>query len=48
MKVVDTGHIVTEVTTRANEVVDNVLKPRHVQPPGDNQQFNYITDIFTR
>ncbi|MGZ3673012.1 MAG: DUF3024 domain-containing protein [Ktedonobacterales bacterium] len=38
----------TEVTTRANEVVEKILKPRHVQLPSDNQQFNYIIDIFTR
>jgi hypothetical protein len=26
-------------------LIDNVLKPKHVLPPPDKAQFNYITDI---
>ena len=36
----------TEVTTKANELIETVLKPKHIQPPPDNPQFNYIIDIY--
>lgn len=35
-----------EVTTRANELIETVLKPRYIQPPPENPQFNYIVDIY--
>jgi hypothetical protein len=35
-----------EVTTKANELIETVLKPRHIQPPPENPQFNYISDIY--
>ena len=35
-----------EVTTRANELIETVLKPRDVQPPPENPQFNFIVDIY--
>jgi hypothetical protein len=35
----------TEVTTKANELIEKVLKPQHIQPSPDNPQFNYIIDI---
>ncbi len=35
-----------EVTTRANELIETVLKPRYVQPPPENARFNYIVDIY--
>ena len=34
-----------EVALKANDVIANVLKPRHVQPPPESEQFNYISDI---
>ncbi len=36
----------TEVTTKANELIETVLKTRYVQPPPENPQFNYIVDIY--
>jgi len=36
----------TEVTTKANELIETVLKPKHVQSPPENPQFNYIVDIY--
>ncbi len=36
----------SEVTTKANELIDSVLKPAHIKPPPDNPQFNYIVDIY--
>ena len=35
-----------EVTTRANELIDTVLKPMHINPPPENPRFNYIVDIY--
>ncbi len=35
-----------EVTTKANELLETVLKPKHIQPPPENPQFNYIVDIY--
>src|SRR5260221_1699965 len=37
-----------EVTKKANELIETVLKPRHIQPPPENPQFNYIVDIYGR
>jgi hypothetical protein len=35
-----------EVTTKANELIETVLKPKHIQPPPENPQFNSIVDIY--
>ena len=43
-KVPDT--LKTEVTTRANELIESVLKPTYIKPPAEDQQFNYIIDIY--
>ena len=37
-----------KVETEANALIETVLKPRHIQPPPENPQFNYIVDIFTQ
>ena len=37
-----------EVMTKANALVETVLKPKNVNPPPENPQFNYIVDIFTK
>lgn len=34
-----------EIEMKARELINRVLKPRHVQPPPAKAQFNYITDI---
>jgi hypothetical protein len=34
-----------EVETKAKSLIENVLKPKHVQPPKKGEQLNYITDI---
>jgi len=36
-----------EVEAKATDLIVNVLKPKHIQPPQE-QQFNYITDIGTK
>jgi hypothetical protein len=37
-----------EVETKANALVESLLKPKHVQPPPADPQFNYIEDIATK
>lgn len=37
-----------EVTARANDLVETVLKPGHIEPPPAEPQFNYLVDIRTR
>ncbi len=37
-----------EVLARADELVESVLKPRHIRPPRKNAQLNYLADIFTK
>jgi hypothetical protein len=43
-----TASIKTEVEAKANDLIENVLKPKHVLPPTKHEQFNYITDIGTK
>ena len=40
-----TASIKVEVETKAKDLIDNVLKPKHVLPPPVEAQFNYITNI---
>jgi hypothetical protein len=37
-----------EVTTRVNEFIDSVLKPRYIKAPNEKPQFNYIVDISSK
>lgn len=37
-----------EVDTKARELIEAVLKPKHVQPPSKDERFNYITDLQTK
>ncbi|MBN1429053.1 MAG: hypothetical protein JXB07_11755 [Anaerolineae bacterium] len=36
------------VTDRCNALVENVLKPKAVQPPPEDADFNYIVDLSTK
>ncbi len=40
-----TASLKAEVETKAKALIDKVLKPKHVQPPPAEAQFNYVTDI---
>ena len=40
-----TASIKAEVETKAKDLIDNVLKPKHVQSPPVGAQSNYIVDI---
>ncbi len=35
-----------EATTKANELIERELKPKYIQPPPENPQFNYIVAIY--
>lgn len=35
-----------EVTKKADELIETVLKPQHIQPPPENAQFNYVVNIY--
>jgi hypothetical protein len=37
-----------DVAAKARELVESVLKPRHVKPPPDDERFNDIVDIATK
>jgi hypothetical protein len=37
-----------EVNQKAGELIDNVLKPKHVQPPPKGRQSSYLVDITTK
>ena len=39
------GTLKDEVDTKVGELIENVLKPKHIQPPTEGSQSNYITDI---
>ena len=34
-----------ELAAKAKDFIENVLKPKHVKPPQENERFNYIIDI---
>ena len=40
-----TPSLKAEVEAKAKELIEDFLKPTHVLPPKENEQFNYITDI---
>ncbi len=36
------------VTAKAKDIIDTVLKPKHVKPPAEDKHFNYIVDIYSK
>ena len=45
-KVPDT--VKAAVQAKADELVENVLKPQHIQPPPEEPHFNYLVDMYTQ
>lgn len=39
------GSAKTDLDTKAKKLVEDVLKPKYVQPPPEDARFNYITDV---
>jgi hypothetical protein len=37
-----------KVTAKAKDIIDTVLKPKHVKPPAEDKPFNYIVDIYAK
>jgi hypothetical protein len=37
-----------ELSTKAQQLIDDHLKPLHIKPPPKNPEFNYATELFTR
>ena len=37
-----------EVNRKAGDLIQNVLKPKHIQPPPTGHQLNYLVDITTK
>jgi hypothetical protein len=37
-----------QVKARADTLVEKVLKPKYIEPPPKNSDFNYLVDIFTK
>lgn len=42
------GTLEDEVDTKARELIETVLKPKHIQPPPTGHQSNYLVDIVTK
>jgi hypothetical protein len=40
--------IKAELSQKAQQLIDEHLRPEHVKPPPREPQFNYITDLFTK
>jgi len=45
-KVPDT--IKWEVEAKARELIESILKPKHIKPPPLDKHYNYIVDIYTK
>jgi hypothetical protein len=37
-----------ELSSKAQQLIDDHLTPLHVKPPPKNPEFNYLTELFTR
>jgi hypothetical protein len=37
-----------QVEQKARELIDKVLKPKHIQPPPEDPGFNYVIDLGTK
>jgi hypothetical protein len=37
-----------ELKTKATELIDTVLEPKHVKPPPKNAKLNYIVDLYAK
>ena len=47
-KVALPGPLKAEADSKARNLIENVLKPMHVQPPPKGHLLNYVTDITTK
>jgi hypothetical protein len=40
--------IKAKLELKAGELVESILKPIHIKPPREDEQFYYITDIYSK
>jgi len=40
--------IKSEIKVKANALINQVLKPKYLQPPPEDNDFNYLVDIFSK
>ena len=40
--------IKSQIKARADTSVEKVLKPKYIEPPPKNSDFNYLVDMFTK
>jgi hypothetical protein len=40
--------IKAQIQSKADTLIENVLKPKHIEPPPKNTDFNYLVDIFSK
>lgn len=40
--------IKSEIKLKADALIDRVLKPKYIQPPPEDNDFNYLVDIFSK
>ena len=33
---------------KADEIIENILKPEHIKPPPTDNDFNYLVDIYSK
>ena len=45
-KVPDT--VKAQVKQKSDELIESVLKPKHIKEPSEDQQFNYLADLFSK
>ncbi|MDB5307850.1 MAG: hypothetical protein JWO38_2052 [Gemmataceae bacterium] len=43
-----TDTIKAEVERKAKDLIDTVLRPRHVKPPPKKEEFNYLIGLGTK
>ena len=37
-----------DVEIKADSLIDRVLKPKYIEPPPEDNDFNYLVDIFSK
>ena len=43
-----TDALKSKVKEKADSLIGNVLKPKYIKPPPEDNDFNYIVDIFSK
>ena len=42
------GDLKAAVVAKATELIESVLKPKHIQPPPKKPRFNYLIDVWSK